>query len=127
MAGRIWAVVPYVLCVVVGGSFVVGWHYLQGAHMGREEARFREYSDLLVQETSTRIRETAYLAKGFAGLMMGLEAATDEQLWRTYYEFRGVRENFPWIAAISFSPHIAPYEVDAFVAAIQAGGRTDYR
>ena len=127
MAGRIWAVVPYVLCVVVGGTFVVGWHYLQRAHLGREDARFREYSDLLVQETSTRIRETAYLAKGFAGLMMGLEAATDEQLWRTYYEFRGVRENFPWIAAISFSPHIAPYEVDAFVAAIQAGGRTDYR
>ncbi|HRZ17567.1 MAG TPA: hypothetical protein P5141_08395, partial [Candidatus Hydrogenedentes bacterium] len=62
MAGRIWAVVPYVLCVVVGGTFVVGWHYLQRAHLGREDARFREYSDLLVQETSTRIRETAYLA-----------------------------------------------------------------
>jgi signal transduction histidine kinase/DNA-binding response OmpR family regulator len=107
---------PYALCVFVGGAFLVGWMYLQEMHTGREEARFREYSDLLVQEATTRMRETAYLAKGFAGLMMGLEDSADPQWWDSYSAYRGVRENFPWVIAVAYSPHVPAAELDAYLA-----------
>lgn len=126
LAHWVWAVVPYALCVVVGGAFLVGWRHLHEMQRGREEARFREYSDLLVQETTTRMRETVYLAKSFAGLMMGLENATDARLWSTYYAYRGVRENFPWVTVISYCPHVPAGEVDAYVGRVRDGGMPGY-
>ncbi|NLV41381.1 MAG: response regulator [Candidatus Hydrogenedentes bacterium] len=117
---------PYALCVFVGGASLVGWQYLHEIQRGREEARFREYSDLLVQETTIRVRETVYLAKSFAGLMMGLEDATDARLWSAYYAYRGVRENYPWITVISYCPHVPADEVDAYVGRVRDGGLPGY-
>lgn len=118
-------ILPYIALAVLLTLSLLIWQYYEQITLDREERRFNEYINYIVDEITDRLHQYEMILLGGAGVFAASEEVTREE-WRDYYEYRKVRIRYPGIQGIVYSRVIRPQDLAAYIEAIRAEGFNEY-
>ncbi len=117
--------ITYTILAVLLTLSVLTWQYFEKSAMEREERRFNEYTNSIVNEVIERLDKHKTILRGGAGVFHASEEMTREE-WLAYYQYQQVSTHYPGIRGMAFSRIVQPQELEQHIEEIRAEGFPDY-
>ncbi len=116
---------PYIVLAVLLILSVLIWQFYENYVLQREERRYGEYVDNVVNDITKLINKDELLLQGGAGIFAASEAVTRAE-WQAYYEYRQISTLYPGIQAVAVSRVVWAPELVQHIEEIRAEGFPDY-
>ena len=122
---RLKNIFPYLALITLLFLSVLVWQYYKNNTLAREEQRFNEYVDRVINDITERLHQYEMILLGGAGVFAASEEVTRDE-WRAYYEYQQVDHLYPGVQRITFSRIITLRELAPHTEGIRAEGFPDY-
>ena len=119
------SIFPYLVLITLLILSVLVWQYYKGNALAREERRYNEYVEAVVNDITERLDKHQMILRGGAGLFPASEEVTRAE-WRAYYEYQQVSTLYPGIQRVTFSKIVRPWDLAQHIEEIRAEGFPDY-
>ncbi len=118
-------ILPFIALAVLLALSLLIWQFYEQTTLEREERRYNEYINYIVDEITDRLHQYEMVLLGGAGVYAASEEVTREE-WRDYYEYREVSVRYPGIQGVGFSRVIKPQDLAEHIEEIRAEGFNEY-
>ncbi|MDO9579477.1 MAG: CHASE domain-containing protein, partial [Bacteroidales bacterium] len=115
----------YITLAVLLTISVLTWQHYEKTAMEREERRYNEYVNSVVEDVTERLDKHKMILRGGAGLFSASEEVTREE-WLAYYQYQQVSTLYPGIQGIAFSKVVQSPELEQHIEEIRAEDFSDY-
>jgi PAS domain S-box-containing protein/putative nucleotidyltransferase with HDIG domain len=116
---------PYIVLSAMLALSVLIWQFYQNAIILREESRFDEYTDRILENITERLHQHEMVIHNGAGIFTISEDVTRGK-WRAYYEYKQIGALYPGMQAFGFSKVVRRPELAKHIEEIRAEGFPDY-
>lgn len=116
---------PYITLATLLALSIILWQSSQNTVMRREERRFDEYVNRILENITERLHQYEMVIHNGAGIFTVSEDVTRVE-WRVYYEYQQIGSSYPGMQAIGFSRVIQQPELLKHIEEIRAEGFPDY-
>ncbi len=110
---------PYLILAVLIAISVSAWQFYENTVLAREERRYNEYVDRVIDDITDKLHQYEMILLGGAGIFVASEEVTREE-WQAYYQYRQVRIRYPGIHRITICRVIQPPELEQHIEEIRA-------
>ncbi len=112
-------ILPYIALAVLLALSLLAWQFYEQITLEREERRYNEYINYIVDEITDRLHQYEMILLGGAGVFAASEEVTREE-WRDYYEYREVSVRYPGIQGVMFSRVVQPLDLAEHIEEVRA-------
>lgn len=116
---------PYLMLAVLLALSVLAWLLYEKTVLEREERRYDEYVDRVIDDITERLHQYEMILLGGAGIFFASEEVSREE-WQAYYQYRQVSTHYPDTHRITVCRVIQPPELEQHIEEIRAEGFSDY-
>ena len=118
-------ILPFIALAVLLALSLLAWQFYEQIAMEKEERRYNEYINYIVDEITDRLHQYEMILLGGGGVFAASEEVNREE-WRDYYEYRQVSVRYPGIQGVLFSKVVRPQDLAEHIEEIRAEGFNEY-